>query len=165
MERGAPADGRAASLPAEIGDELRLTAGRHRLQARVSLKSHIPIDHLEIVRNGVVVTSVPLAGDRRQAETRVPLDVDQSGWYIVRAYADGPRAPVLDLYPFATTSPIYVTVADRPVRSRQDAEFFLKWIDRVQEEVNAHTGWNTVAERGSVLDQIAKARAEFERRR
>ena len=165
LERGAPADGREASLPAEIGDELRLAAGRHRLHARVSLKSHIPIDRLEIVRNGVVVTSVPLAGDRRQAQTRVPLDVDQSGWYIVRAYADGPRAPVLDLYPFATTSPIYVTVADRPVRSRQDAEFFLKWIDRVREEVNAHTGWNTAAERGSVLDLIAKARAEFERRR
>ena len=165
LERDAPADRREASLPAEIGDELRLAAGRHRLHARVSLKSHIPIDRLEIVRNGVVVTSVPLAGDRRQAQTRVPLDVDQSGWYIVRAYADGPRAPVLDLYPFATTSPIYVTVADRPVRSRQDADFFLKWIDRVREEVNAHTGWNTVAERGSVLDQIAKARAEFERRR
>lgn len=165
LERGARADRRGASLPAEIGDELRLTAGRHRLHARVWLKSHIPIDRLEIVRNGVVVTSVPLAGDRMQAQARVPLDVDQSGWYIVRAYADGPRAPVLDLYPFATTSPIYVTVADRPVRSRQDAEFFLKWIDRVQEDVNAHTGWNTVAERGSVLDQIAKARAEFERRR
>jgi len=72
---------------------------------------------------------------------------------------------VLDLYPFATTSPIYVTVGDRPVRSRQDAEFFLKWIDRVRDEVNAHTGWNKGAERGSVLDLIAKARAEFERRR
>ena len=135
-----------------------------RLDARVSLKSHIPIDRLEIVRNGVVVTSVPLAGDRRQARARVPLEVDQSGWYIVRVYADGPRAPVLDLYPFATTSPIYVTVADGP-RSRQDADFFLKWIDRVREEANAHTGWNTAAERGSVMDLIAKARAEFERRR
>lgn len=165
LERSAPAAPGEASLPAEIGDELRLTAGRHQLHARVGLKSHTPIDRLEIVRNGAVVASVPLAGDRRQAQTRVPLDVDQSGWYIVRAYADGPRAPVLDLYPFATTSPIYVTVADRPVRSRQDAEFFLKWIDRVREEVDAHTGWNTVAERGSVLDLIAKARGEFERRR
>jgi TolB protein len=160
----APADAREMSTPAEIGDELRLTAGRHRLQARVSLRSHIPIDHLEIVRNGVVVTSVPLDSDRMQARAEVPLEVDQSGWYIVRAYADGPRAPILDLYPFASTSPIYVTVADRPVRSRQDAEFFVKWIDRVRQDAEAHTGWNTSAERRSVLDLIAKARAEFERR-
>jgi len=165
LERDAPTDGRGASVPAEIGDELRLTAGRHRLQARVALKSHVPIDHLEIVRNGVIVASVPLDADRMQARALVPLDVDQSGWYIVRAYADGPRAPVLDLYPFASTSPIFVTVADRPVRSPQDADFFLTWIDRVRDEVEANTGWNTLAERGSVLDLIAKARAEFERRR
>jgi hypothetical protein len=111
------------------------------------------------------VTSVPLGGDRRQAEARVPLDVDRSGWYIVRAYADGPRAPVLDLYPFASTSPVYVTVADQPVRSARDAEFFLAWIDSVRKDVEAHTGWNTAAERNSTLALIAKARVEFERRR
>ena len=66
LEREAPADRQSTSLPAEIGDELRLTAGRHRLHARVSLKSHTPLDRLEIVRNGVVVTSVP-----RAAYTRV----------------------------------------------------------------------------------------------
>jgi TolB protein len=165
LESDAPADGRGASVRAEIGDEVRLTAGPHRLQAQVALKSHVPIDHFEIVRNGVIVASVPLDADRMQARALVPLDVDQSGWYIVRAYADGPRAPVLDLYPFASTSPIYVTVADRPVRSPQDADFFLTWIGRVRDEVEAHTGWNTLAERGSVLDLIAKARAEFERRR
>jgi len=151
--------------PGQIGDELRLSAGRHRLQARVSLKSHVPVDHLEIVRNGVVVSSVSLDGDRTHAQAVVPLNIDQSGWYIVRAYADGPRPPVLDLYPFATTSPIYVTVADQPVRSPRDAAFFLEWIDRVRQQVEAHTGWNTKAERSDVLGVIAKARAAFERRK
>ena len=165
LERDATADGRSASLPAEIGDEVQLTTGRHRLRARVALKSHVPIDHLEIVRNGVVATSIPLDATRMQARTVVPLEIDQSGWYIVRAYADDARQPVLDLYPFASTSPIYVTVADRPVRSPPDAEFFVKWIDRVREEAEAHTGWNTDAERNAVLELIARARAEFERRR
>jgi TolB protein len=165
LERDASADGRHAALAAEIGDEVRLPAGRHRLQARVSLKSHVPIDHLEIVRNGVVVASIPLDASRMQGGAVVPLDIDGSGWYIVRAYADGPRAPVLDLYPFASTSPVYVTVADGPVRSLPDAEFFLTWIDRVREEAVAHKGWNTGAERSAVLELIAKARAEFERRR
>jgi TolB protein len=165
VERDTSADGRRASPPAEIGDELRLTTGRHRLQARVSLKSHVPIDHLEIVRNGVVVTSIPLDAGRMQGHALVPLETDHSGWYILRAYAAGPRPPVLDLYPFASTSPIYVTVANRPVRSRHDAEFFLEWIDRVREEAEAHPGWNTDGERSAVLELIARARAEFERRR
>ncbi len=164
LERDPRIDDHAASTRADIGDGLALSAGRHRLRARVSLTSHIPVDHLEVVRNGVVITSIPLSADRKQARAVVPLDVDHSGWYIVRAYANGPRAPVLDLYPFASTSPIYVTVADRPMRSRPDAEFFLTWIDDVRKEAEAHTGWNTLAERNSTLDLIAKARAEFERR-
>ena len=34
----------------EPGDELALPAGRHALEARVSLRSIVPVDHLEIVR-------------------------------------------------------------------------------------------------------------------
>jgi TolB protein len=160
-----PESASGTAAPAEIGDELRLSAGTHRLRARVSLKSHVPVDHVEIVRNGSVVASIPLDAGRMQANAVVPLDVDQSSWFVIRAYADGPRVPVLDLYPFASTSPIYVTIADRPVRSRQDAEYFLTWIERLCAQVEAHTGWNTTGERSSVLELIAKARAEFERRK
>ena len=149
---------------AEVGDQLALVAGKHRLQARVSLRSHIPVDRLEIVRNGVVVSSVSLEPGRMQARAVVPLDVDASGWFVVRAYGEAPQSPVLDLYPFATTSPIYVTIAGQPVRSAVDAQYFLSWIDRVREQVEAHDGWNTDAERSHVLAMIAKARAEFERR-
>ena len=155
----------ARSGPAEIGDDVRLAPGRHRLQARVSLVSNVPLDHLEIVRNGSVAAAIPLTGDRMQARTVVPLDVDRSSWFVLRAYADGPQSPILDLYPFASTSPIYVTVGDEPVRSREDAEYFLTWIDRLREDVEAHDGWNTAAERSAVLALIANARAEFERRR
>ena len=149
---------------AEVGDQLTLVAGTHRLQARVSLRSHIPVDRLEIVRNGVVVSSVSLEPGRMQARTVVPLDADASGWYVVRAYAEAPRSPVLDVYPFATTSPIYVTIAGQAVRSAVDARYFLSWIDRVRKQVEAHDGWNTDAERSNVLAMIAKARAEFEGR-
>jgi TolB protein len=158
-------DNDTGSTPAGVGDELKLPAGRHGLQAQVSLTSHVPVDHLEILRNGEPVASIPLDASRTQARTVVPLDVDQSGWYIVRAYADGPRPPVLDLYPFASTSPIYVTIADRPMRSMSDAQYFLTWIDKVREQVEAHTGWNTDAERTAALELIARARNEFERRK
>ena len=147
----------------EPGDELALPAGRHALEARVSLRSIAPVDQLEIVRGGEVVAQLPLAGDRTSADATVTLPpASSSGWYVARASSRRSRHPVLDFYPFGTTSPIYVAVAGRPVRSPADASYFLQWIDRVRAAADAHRGWNTAAEKEAVLAQIARARAVFE---
>ena len=46
-----------------MGDELNLPeAGRRELQFTASLRSIVPVDHLEIVCNGQVVKSLPLKG-------------------------------------------------------------------------------------------------------
>jgi hypothetical protein len=87
--------------------------------------------------------------------------VDRSGWYVVRAYADRAELPVLDLYPFASTSPIYVTVGNQPVRSREDAAFFVRWIERIEAETQASTAWNAPAEQAGVLRALADARTVF----
>ena len=147
----------------EPGDELALPAGRHALEARVSLRSIATVDQLEIVRGGEVVAQLPLAGDRTSADATVTLPpASSSGWYVARASSRRSRHPVLDFYPFGTTSPIYVAVAGRPVRSPADASYFLQWIDRVRAAADAHRGWNTAAEKEAVLAQIARARAVFE---
>ena len=144
----------------EPGEEVRLTAPG-RVAARVTLRSIVPVDHLEIIGNGQVVASIPLRGDRTRVDTTVSLPVPRSGWLVLRAYGDGPREPVLDLYPFASTSPVYVTVAGAPVRSRADAEFFVQWIDRVTTAAQAHAGWNTAREKESVLALLREARAVY----
>ena len=64
---------------------------------------------------------------------------------------------------FATTSPIYVIVANQPIRSRADARYFLSWIDRLDAAVRVHQGWNTEVEQEAVLGHIAQARVEFEK--
>src|SRR5439155_1250227 len=105
----------------DIGDEIRLPPGPHRLAARVGLASNVPVDHLEIVGNGAVVATISLSGDRTRARDTVSIPVARSGWYVLRAYSDRAELPVLDLYPFAPTSPIYVQVGDQLVRSAADA--------------------------------------------
>ena len=67
----------------------------------------------------------------------------------------------MDMYPFATTSPIYVTVGNQPVRSPSDAAYFVAWIDRLAEGVRAFTSWNAPAERDHVLAQLDSARAVY----
>ena len=148
-----------------IGDEIQLPDGGHRIDVQASLRSNLPVDRLELIHNGAVVARLNLTEGGTRADTLLTLPVRESGWYVLRAYAERPRAPILDLYPFASTSPVYVTVGDRPIRSAADAEYFLTWLDRVRQEVERHTGWNTPGERGAVLETIARARAEFARRR
>ena len=148
----------------EIGDEIRL-AGAGELRAHVRLRSPVPVDHLELVGNGRIVASIPLSGDHTSADTTITVPVGASGWFVLRAWSDRPRLPVLDLYPFASTSPIYVTVGNAPMRSKEDAEYFLGWLDRVDEALRSQTAWNTPAEREQVTRMMAAARAEFTRRR
>ena len=148
----------------EIGAEVRLPRGRHELPARVRMRSIVPIDHLEIIGNGDVVASVPLSGSRMAADTTVTLPVTGSGWYVLRARSNRPTLPILDLYPFASTSPIYVQMGDEPVRSREDAQFFVKWIDRIEAAAREHAEWNTAAEKAASLKLISQARDVFRER-
>jgi hypothetical protein len=147
-----------------LGEEVRLPAGGGEVTARVRLRSNVRVDHLEVIRNGEVVHTVPLAGARTAGTATVRLPVDRSGWMLLRARSDSAIYPVLDLYPYATTSPIYLTVGGRPARSRPDAEYFVRWIDRMRAAVDGHREWNTDAEKRDVLETLAEARAEFERR-
>ncbi len=147
-----------------IGDEIRLSAGSHRLTARVGLRSNVAVDHLEIIGNGKVVASIALRGDRTAANDTISIPASTSGWYVLRAYSDRAELPVLDLYPFASTSPIYVSVGDKPARSADDAAFFVRWIERIEAGTRASTAWNTPAEQAAVLRTLAVAKAVWQER-
>jgi hypothetical protein len=148
----------------EPGDEVDLPEGRHELAAKVSLRSIVPIEKLEIVSNGAVVATVPTDAGRTRADAEIPLAVARSGWYTLRAWSSAAAEPVLDVYPYATTSPVYVTVGGRPVRSAADARYFLRWIERVEAAAAAHGAWNDAREKADVLGRLSSARAVFERR-
>jgi hypothetical protein len=152
-----------AAAWSEPGAEIALARGRTELEARVWLRSIVPVDRLEVVGNGTVVASIPLTGDRTAAEAVVRVPATGSGWYVLRAYAEHSRHPVLDVYPFATTSPVYVTMDGSPLRSPEDARSFMDWIDRLEAFVGRHPGWNTAEEKQAVLRQLAAARAVYAR--
>ena len=144
----------------EPGEDVPLPTPRS-LAVHVTLRSIVAVDHLEIIANGQVVSSIALHGDRTTADTTVMVPVQGSGWLVLRARGDGPREPVLDLYPFASTSPVYVTVNGAPARSAEDARFFVHWVDRVTQAAAARTDWNTAAERDSTLALLGRARAVY----
>ena len=57
----------------------------------------------------------------RTADVEDTIPISRSGWCLLRAWSEKAEYPILDLYPYATTSPIYVTVEGsnaRPQRRR-----------------------------------------------
>ena len=143
---------------AEIGDAVDLPAGSNRLEARASLRSIGPVDHFEIVGNGEVVASLPLDDGGMSGSAQQGIVVERSSWYVLRAWNSRATHPIRDYRPFATTSPIYITVDGQPVRSPDDAAYFIAWIDRLIQSAHAHDAWNTDEEKASVMRILSDAR-------
>jgi hypothetical protein len=126
---------------------------------RVALRSPVPVDHLELVQNGKVVKSFDLTGDHRSFDGEGKIALAPGSWVVLRAWNDGADPQVLDLYPYATTNPVWVegTVASDPA----DAAYFAAWLDRVIEAVTARDDFNDEAEKRDTLDYLAKARDAY----
>ena len=143
-----------------LGDTITLDASG-KLTARAGMNSIVAVDHLQLVGNGEVVAEIPLSEDRRRSEAAVQtveLQVEKSGWYVLRAFTESARYPILDNQVSATTSPIYVTVAGAPLRSKADAAFFLAWIDKMEEASKGHPGYNSVGEWEEIRATLEGAR-------
>jgi hypothetical protein len=145
------------------GDVERRRGGSVPFTAR--LRSMVPVDHLEVVCNGKVVRALPLAGSRTAADVAGRLPLAASGWCLLRASSDRAEYPVLDLYPYATTSPVYVRVAGRAPQSPSDAAFFAAWVERVIDATDRYPDWNSPEEKAAVLGRLRQARAWYAERR
>jgi hypothetical protein len=143
------------------GDTLHLPAGENKLKLTAWMRSIVPIDHLQLICNGRVMRDLKLAGDRETADVQDTISISASGWCLLRASGDKPEYPILDLYPYATTSPIYIKVAGSDPKPTDDAKYFVAWIDHTIDAAKTNTDWNTQAEKASVLSQLNSAREVY----
>ncbi len=84
------------------------------------------------MQNGRVIRSSTSRGDRKRFDWDGDVTLANGGWVVLRAWNDRPHPWVLDLYPYATTSPIYLDGAGRRA-APEDAAYFVAWLDRVIE--------------------------------
>src|SRR5262249_22497360 len=143
------------------GDTLTLPAGEHTVRYRAALRSPVAIDHFEIVQNGRVVARHRLSQPRTQADVAGSLKLSGSGWILARAWSDRSDPLIMDLYPYATTSPVYVSVGGRPTNSPADAQYFVHWLDRTIAAAEARTDYNDERERRATLDYLRAAQAVY----
>lgn len=145
-----------------LGDLVRVPdGGTLRVSGKAS--SQFPLDRLELVRNGRVIAEAKSTGDRLSIAVEQAIPVDQSGWIALRVYGlphrDQPGGPV-----FAHTSPIYLQVPGKPLDSREDAAYFLTWIDRLSADLRRRDRV-PARSRAHVESQLAAAREVYEKLR
>jgi Tol biopolymer transport system component len=145
----------------QVGGELHLPPGETKVKFSGWLRSIVPVDHLEVICNGRVVRELKLNDDRESADIEGAIPLSQSGWCLLRAWSEKAEHPVLDAYPYATTSPIYVTVAGSVAKPTEDAAYFIAWIDRMIQNAKSNPDWNTEAEKISVLNLLEQARIVY----
>ena len=153
------------SINGEIaGGEIRLPAEGGGVEVQARMVSAFPVERLELIRNGQVLEQVPLQSDSREGALRKRVEVDSSGWYTLRAVTTRPVPPVDDTRLYAETGPVYVYRGDEAIRSKGDAEYFIRWIDEISRQAREHPGWRSDQEREHVLGQFGEARKVFEQR-
>jgi hypothetical protein len=146
-----------------IGDELQFDAPEQSVAFTAKLRSIVPVDHLEIVCNGRIIQTLQLDAARDSADIKSTLPLKESGWCVLRASTDQAEYPVLDNYVYATTSPVYVTIAGKLPRSPDDAKYFIAWIDRVIDSTSRYPDWNSSSEKEYVMKKLQEGKAVFEK--
>ena len=138
---------------------MELPAGS-TLQYHAWLRSNVPVTKLEVIWNGQIAARHDL--NAAPADVTGRITAKDSGWVLARAYSDEGDEDVLDIHPYATTSPIHVTVGGRPRRSRAAATWALQWLDRLEQATLANADYRTREERDAVLRDLARARAFYQ---
>jgi hypothetical protein len=148
---------------AHPGDTVHRNRGGE-MPYRIAMRSPVPIEHLELVQNGRVLRRFTLSNDRRTFDEEGTAPIDAGGWVVLRTYNDGADPGVLDLYPYATTSPIYLDLPGGPSSVREDAAYFAAWMDRVLSAATERNDYNNDRERNATLTYLRRARDYYRRR-
>jgi hypothetical protein len=102
-------------------------------------------------------------------EDKVPLPVLEesavmglkplrSGWIVARAIFTSPDGHLRQ----AHTSPVYVTVDGKPAASKNDAEYMIRWIDRLLEVSKKPDRYQSDNERAETQKIFRQARQIYE---
>jgi hypothetical protein len=136
------------------GEDIALAPGQRKVRVKVDVRSQAQGSAVELIVNG----------QPRPWRGQGEIVLERSAWIAARITGPWNRLVLNDTSVFAHTSPVYVTVDGQPIRSKQDAEFWADWIDKLVERVRARGQFSTPARRQEVVDLFLKARAVYNNR-
>src|SRR6202050_2975719 len=143
------------------GDEINLAGSDSvRVNVKADAWSLVPMEQLDIIENGQVVFTQK-ATDTGRIQLRTTLEVPSSAWIAARVSGPSAQHLLMDSYVYAHTNPIYVSMAGKPMRSVEDAQYFIQWMNRSIELLDKRT-FDNPQQKEQVRDVYEKALAHFE---
>jgi TolB protein len=148
----------------EIGDTASIdSADSPPLDVRTMVRSIDDLESIEIIHDGRVVASRDLQNESRDPFLEVALDFQlspkRSGWIASRVLYRAPDG----LLRQAHTSPIYISVDDKPIASAWDARYMIRWIDHLAAIASGQPDRFPDAQaQNAVLATYAAARSRYE---
>ena len=146
------------------GESVHLPAGGGKIEIEAQVWSTLPLTRALIYRNGKVWREIPLAADRMTARFSGSADVTGSGWYSFTVEGERQARGSDPSYPQAVVNPVRVYVGEQKIRSRESAEYFLAWLDKLWKMTDAAGAWRSPREREHVLRQFEEARKVYRER-
>jgi TolB protein len=146
------------------GEAIHLPPGGGDLHIEARVWSTLPLTRAVIYRNGQVWKEIALSPDRKAGSLNTSAPVTESAWYAVVAEGEKKAGSADPSFPQAIANPIRVYVGDQKIRSRESAEYFLAWLDKLWRMTDAAGSWRSAKERAHVLEQFEQARSVFRRR-
>jgi TolB protein len=144
------------------GEEVRLPPEGGTVQIEAEVHSPAPLRKVVVYRNGQEFLEVPLAAGGRSGKLRRQVPVSESCWFSL--YAEGDPHPAFDAaWLQAVTNAVRVYRGEQKIRRRASAEYFLRWIAKLQGMAKEWPWWRSEKERSHVLGQFEEARRIYER--
>ncbi|MCI0623658.1 MAG: CehA/McbA family metallohydrolase [Acidobacteria bacterium] len=157
------------------------------VEIEAAAESQLPYHHLEIVCNGRVIAEATPSGSKHRARIRLEHPVHQSCWIAARAFEDiqsyrakglkfstvhiqegtlhgnyfGTRRPETV---FAHTSPVYLITDGRPIRSWDDAQYYVRFLDRAIQWLRTEAKFAKDSDKRSSIEAFQTGRTIFQRR-
>jgi hypothetical protein len=172
----------------EAGTVLQLDSRRRKaIQVHAAAECQLPYDRLEIVVNGQTVADATPGGPRHRAEIRLEHPLTASCWVAARAYEklDAYHSRGIDFSKvhvesgtrqgnyygtrrpegvFAHSSPVYVVRDGRPIRSWDDAQYYIRYVDSSIQWLKTSAKFARPADREASIQAFMKGRAVYEQR-
>jgi len=146
----------------DCGSEIQYsTCRKEPILVKAEVRSIQPLDSLELVSNGKVIKKIDLKNlppSPMFKESLIgELKPQRSGWLAARAIFTSPDGHLRQ----AHTSPVYIAVDGKPTASKADAEYMIRWIDRLLQVANKPGRYSSDTERAEVRAIFQKARQEY----
>jgi hypothetical protein len=143
----------------EPGSVLKLDE-KPKVRVKATARSQFPLTRAELVHNGKVIATAPLAADKVSAALDQEVTLERGGWLAFRAEGPGTVDTAL-LTQNAHTNPVYLETGGVSYRSPEEARAFLKWIDQFELVLRTRDRFPTAKLREQALEQLQAAREVY----